>query len=449
MGCVWPSSLLTSEYHLFPELKNHLGDRQFPNDEDLKNKVDCWVRNLAVEWCDTGLKKLLPRYKKFIEKEGDYLLQLCLKMKALLHWLKEHIIGIIRSLLFLISIWIILVHEAQQHGDAPSYIADVISILPEGKEWAIVATGDWMWAVVASTFFLQLIVVLVSTLRNAPYSIALDTICCLLWIGQQIILSACPTVDHQCELMLRNSTWSLTLDFRGFMEILCYVTLFCETIAMATAGIPSTKAKCTCGQVRRRDQPRVSTSISGNECDLKKGNPFSTKARMKNSFMGTSGNKLETLKAMPFEDEDELGIGSLSLGPAEHNVKEQTVQTPCRKPVIHPARLNIKNIVQSSWVAGGYWQVPSTNWFPMAYHHYQVPFHNTFSYPHSRSSSQSSGFFTSGSASSSVCGDHPESVFMASDSPFRKHPYYANIFPSNLSSFSYYPKNPGFSSPCW
>ncbi|KAG8229303.1 hypothetical protein J437_LFUL009062 [Ladona fulva] len=66
-------------HHSTPEskrqkmLKKHLGGRRFPNDEKLKNEVDCWARNLVVEWCDTGLMKFLPRYKKCLEKYGDYM----------------------------------------------------------------------------------------------------------------------------------------------------------------------------------------------------------------------------------------------------------------------------------------------------------------------------------------------------------------------------------------
>ncbi|KAG8212700.1 hypothetical protein J437_LFUL019601 [Ladona fulva] len=58
------ANLPPNDYQLVPELKKHLGGQRFPNDADLKNEVDCWARNLATEWCDTGLKKLLSRCKK-------------------------------------------------------------------------------------------------------------------------------------------------------------------------------------------------------------------------------------------------------------------------------------------------------------------------------------------------------------------------------------------------
>lgn len=64
--------LAPSDFHLFPQLKQHLGGRRFANEENLKEEVQTWLTSLAAEWYDAGLKKLLPRYQKCIEIQGDY-----------------------------------------------------------------------------------------------------------------------------------------------------------------------------------------------------------------------------------------------------------------------------------------------------------------------------------------------------------------------------------------
>ena len=64
--------LAPSDFHLFPQLKQHLGGRRFANEENLKEEVQTWLTSLAAEWYDAGLKKLLPRYQKCFEIQGDY-----------------------------------------------------------------------------------------------------------------------------------------------------------------------------------------------------------------------------------------------------------------------------------------------------------------------------------------------------------------------------------------
>lgn len=64
--------LAPSDFHLFPELKRHLGGKRFENEDELKREVEQWLTEMAAEWYDAGLKKLLPRYQKCLEKDGDY-----------------------------------------------------------------------------------------------------------------------------------------------------------------------------------------------------------------------------------------------------------------------------------------------------------------------------------------------------------------------------------------
>lgn len=64
--------LAPSDFHLFPQLKNHLGGKRFATEELLKEEVERWVSSLAADWYNSGLKKLLPRYQKCIERHGNY-----------------------------------------------------------------------------------------------------------------------------------------------------------------------------------------------------------------------------------------------------------------------------------------------------------------------------------------------------------------------------------------
>lgn len=41
-----------SDFHLFPQLKQHLGRKCFANNDDLKEKVERWLTNMVAEWCD-------------------------------------------------------------------------------------------------------------------------------------------------------------------------------------------------------------------------------------------------------------------------------------------------------------------------------------------------------------------------------------------------------------
>lgn len=61
-----------SDYHLFPALKKHLGGRKFKSDEEVQKAVVGWLRDAAGEFYDAGIKKLVTRMRKVIERQGDY-----------------------------------------------------------------------------------------------------------------------------------------------------------------------------------------------------------------------------------------------------------------------------------------------------------------------------------------------------------------------------------------
>jgi len=67
-----------SDYHLFGLLKEALRGRQFTSDQELKEAVHAWLtaqpRTFFLGgWGGMGgIKKLMQRWKKCIEKQGDY-----------------------------------------------------------------------------------------------------------------------------------------------------------------------------------------------------------------------------------------------------------------------------------------------------------------------------------------------------------------------------------------
>ncbi|MPC18559.1 Transmembrane protein 201 [Portunus trituberculatus] len=85
-----------------------------------------------------------------------------------------------------------------------------------------------------------------------------------------------------------------------------------------------------------------------------------------------------------------------------------------QKNLVSPPRLSIKNITQSSWVAGGYWGHPVSPARDVSSHPAESPFSqvppSTPPYPLSRSSSQSSGFVSQGSGPTTYRNQGPFSL---------------------------------------
>lgn len=61
-----------SDFHLFLELKKHLGGTHFDTDEDVKEEVLNFLRGQAGEFYDSGIKKWVPRMQKCIDRNGEY-----------------------------------------------------------------------------------------------------------------------------------------------------------------------------------------------------------------------------------------------------------------------------------------------------------------------------------------------------------------------------------------
>ena len=65
--------LVFSHFHFFfLHLKKHVAGQKFHEDEEVKNEVSTWLRELEAEFCDIGIQKLVPRLNKCLDKGGDY-----------------------------------------------------------------------------------------------------------------------------------------------------------------------------------------------------------------------------------------------------------------------------------------------------------------------------------------------------------------------------------------
>jgi len=64
--------LAPSDYHLFTSLKKHMGGKKFSADEEVKGAVDKWTKEMAAEFYEAGIKKLICRLTTCIERNGDY-----------------------------------------------------------------------------------------------------------------------------------------------------------------------------------------------------------------------------------------------------------------------------------------------------------------------------------------------------------------------------------------
>jgi histone-lysine N-methyltransferase SETMAR len=65
-------NIAPSDYHLFPELKEHLDGTHFRTGEELKEEVLSYLRGAAGEFYDSGIKKMVHRKQKCIDLIGDY-----------------------------------------------------------------------------------------------------------------------------------------------------------------------------------------------------------------------------------------------------------------------------------------------------------------------------------------------------------------------------------------
>jgi len=61
-----------SDYHLLPNLKQHLRGQRFSTDGELKYETEEWLKVQSELFYFRGIEKLRQRYKLCIDKGGDY-----------------------------------------------------------------------------------------------------------------------------------------------------------------------------------------------------------------------------------------------------------------------------------------------------------------------------------------------------------------------------------------
>ncbi|UYV75847.1 hypothetical protein LAZ67_13001551 [Cordylochernes scorpioides] len=81
--------LAPSDFHLFPALKLHLGGKHFANDDEVQAEANHWLRRQDTAWYNSGIKRLLQRYQKCLDRNGDYVSQTCVQPARYL----GHLIG--------------------------------------------------------------------------------------------------------------------------------------------------------------------------------------------------------------------------------------------------------------------------------------------------------------------------------------------------------------------
>ena len=64
--------LSPTDFHLFLSLDNHMKNREFINEGDIKNEVNKFFLSKTKDFYKNGISKLLNRWEKVIESEGSY-----------------------------------------------------------------------------------------------------------------------------------------------------------------------------------------------------------------------------------------------------------------------------------------------------------------------------------------------------------------------------------------
>ena len=71
------ANLAPSDYHLFGSLKEALRDRRFTSDQEVMEAVHDWLVAQPKTFFSEGFRKLVQRWTKCIQKQGDYVDKLC------------------------------------------------------------------------------------------------------------------------------------------------------------------------------------------------------------------------------------------------------------------------------------------------------------------------------------------------------------------------------------
>jgi hypothetical protein len=68
---LYSPDLVPSDFYLFLHLKSFLGGRRF-HDDEVKEAVTTWFASQAAAFYDEGIQKLVQRYDKCLNNDGNY-----------------------------------------------------------------------------------------------------------------------------------------------------------------------------------------------------------------------------------------------------------------------------------------------------------------------------------------------------------------------------------------
>jgi histone-lysine N-methyltransferase SETMAR len=69
---LYSTDLAPSDFNVFLHLKTFLGDRQFRDDNEVKEAINTWFASQAASFYDAGIQKRVPRYDKCLNNGGNY-----------------------------------------------------------------------------------------------------------------------------------------------------------------------------------------------------------------------------------------------------------------------------------------------------------------------------------------------------------------------------------------
>ena len=69
---LYSPDLVPGNFHFFPHLKRDLKGTHFTSDDEVKQAVMSWIKQRTPEFFIDGMHKLVLRWEKCIERQGDY-----------------------------------------------------------------------------------------------------------------------------------------------------------------------------------------------------------------------------------------------------------------------------------------------------------------------------------------------------------------------------------------
>jgi histone-lysine N-methyltransferase SETMAR len=61
-----------SDFHLFLHLRKHFAGKKFDDDDEVQEDGMTWFKGQAADLYDSGIQKLIPILKKYLDNAGNY-----------------------------------------------------------------------------------------------------------------------------------------------------------------------------------------------------------------------------------------------------------------------------------------------------------------------------------------------------------------------------------------